>query len=158
MTSISIQINWSTWITIQNHIGISKSFETSRKRFKAGFIKYLNDKIKTHTNCEIGQGHNWFRKENSQRVDSTPFWTGLYKCRGKLCDAPISLKIKDVIENADVIVEILFSKPSNHSKLRSVQQCRGKERDEQKKNIMANRTLNTLNSNIIRYAEHPEEG
>jgi len=156
MTSMSIPINWPTWITIQSHIGISKNFETSRKRFKVGFIKYLNDKITTHT--KIGQGHNWFRKENSQRVDTAPIWTGLYKCRDKPCDAMISLKIKDVIENTDVIVEILFSQTSNHPKLHSVKQCRGKERDEQKKNIMANGTLNTLNNNIISNAENPGEG
>ncbi len=82
----------------------------------------------------------------------------MYKCRDKTCDASISLKIKDVTENADVIVEILFSKTSNHPKLPSVKQCRGKERDEQKKNILANETMNTLNNNIISNAENPGEG
>lgn len=108
MYSVDIILSWTEWLSIQNHIGESKLRGFIRKRFYVGFFDLINNKLQIHSDCSIGMGHNWFRKSNSQRSESTSFWSGSYKCKEKCCKVDITMKIEQLIENTDVSVKIVF--------------------------------------------------
>jgi hypothetical protein len=160
MSEINVTITWKEWMAIQKLIRESKlSVGQIRKRFNSEFVDFLNAKMNNFTNsCTIGQGFNWFRKEESQRNRTSPYWSGKYKCQERTCDCTIAVKIQHIVVDLDIVINIKFSKDSKHKKLPVKTRCQGEARDKQKMLLMANGTLNTLNSNIISNTECPEEG
>jgi hypothetical protein len=160
MSEINIKITWKEWMAIQKFIGKSKlSLGQIRKRFNTEFVDFINAKMNYLNNsCTIGQGFNWFRKEESQRNRTSPYWSGKYKCQERTCDCSIALKIQNIVVDLEVVVNIKFSKDSKHIKFPVKTRCQGEARDNQKMLLLANGTLNTLNSNIISNAECPEKG
>ncbi len=160
MTEIDIKLTWKEWMSIQKLIGESKlSLGQTRKRFNSEFFDFVNRKMSYLTNsCSVGQGHNWFRKEESQRNRTSPYWSGKYKCKEKTCDATIALKIQNIVVDLEVVINIKISKISHHKKVPVKARCHGEARDEQKMLLMANGTLNSNNENLVYNFEKPEKG
>lgn len=100
---------------LDKHVGQSTLSGVNRHRFKTAFINLINERL-LDVNCSISTGHNWFRKTESQRSKTAPFWSGTYKCIVKSCSNIIYMKISDVVESEDVTLEIVFSFVSTHHK------------------------------------------
>jgi len=160
MTEIKIALTWKEWMSIQKFIGESKSsLGQTRKRFNSGFVELINSKISYLANsCTIGQGHNWFRKEDSQRNKTSPFWSGKFKCKDRNCDSTITLTIQNIFVDLEVEISVKFSKITNHQKVAAKTICQGNARDEQKLLLIAKGTSNSINENLVHNFEQPEKG
>ncbi len=166
MNNIVVKLSWAEWSFIQKFIRTTEVLvrgkKIVRRRFNTDFSNFLSDKIQLMgvANCRLVTSTNWFRKDDSQRKNSTHYWSGKYSCLDKSCQIKYIGYIEKIIDNTEVNLIIRFDNSllSTHDLVQQKIKCSGEKRDQQKLELMSNGTLNTLNSNVISNREKPLDG
>lgn len=106
---------------------LKKSVSGERKRFKAEFTNFLNEKLNSKgLNCTFFCISNWFCKENS-RKKSCNVWSGKYKCKfcSKIANACIGPK-----KFTNVILKVKTNGGYDHEFIQSSMRVTGKKREK----------------------------